>query len=160
MAALTEHQQHRIAKARQLAELDGIRDICEYTRISDDNTARANLLGQAQGFLGEMAGLAERLNADNSRLRNDRARYRAQLHLAPDADDQETAGYAPDGPLHTAPAGPYTTPADRRQAFLNALAGVDLGDYDQRIIDWLCNLDDPTCRTIISLIRRTSQATT
>jgi hypothetical protein len=66
--------------------------------------------------------------------------------------------YVPDGPLDTSPAGPYTPPEDRRQAFLSALAGVDLGTYDDRIIDWLCGLDDPTCRTLVSLIRRARKA--
>ena len=62
--------------------------------------------------------------------------------------------YAPDGPLETSPPGPYTAPEDRRQAFLSALAGVELGAYDDAIIEWLCGMDDPTCRTVVSLIRR------
>jgi hypothetical protein len=66
--------------------------------------------------------------------------------------------YAPGGPLDTAPAGPFTPPEDRRQAFLSALAGVELGTYDDQIIDWLSGLDDPTCRTIVSLIRRAREA--
>ena len=70
------------------------------------------------------------------------------------------AGYAPDddGPLDTAPPGPYTPPAGRRQALLSALAGVELGAYDDAIVGWLCGLDDPTCRTVVSLIRRARRA--
>jgi hypothetical protein len=68
------------------------------------------------------------------------------------------AGYAPPGPLDAAPAGPFTPPADRRKALLAVLAGVDLGAYDDRIIGWLCDLDDPTCRTVVSLIRRARAA--
>ena len=64
------------------------------------------------------------------------------------------ADYAPDCPLHGAPDGPFTQPGDRRQAFLSALAGVELGAYDNTIIDWLCGMDDPTCRTVVSLFRR------
>ncbi|MGW6210909.1 hypothetical protein [Streptomyces sp. NPDC055109] len=33
-------------------------------------------------------------------------------------------------------------------------AGVELGSYDLRIVDWLAGLDWPTVATIASLIRR------
>jgi hypothetical protein len=70
----------------------------------------------------------------------------------------DPTGYAPDGPLDSAPAGPFADPAERRAAFRSALVGVNLGEYDNRIIGWLCNLDDPTCRTVVSLILRAREA--
>jgi hypothetical protein len=70
----------------------------------------------------------------------------------------DPTGYAPRGPLETAPSGPFTHPADRHAAFTAALAGADLGTYDWRIIDWLCGMDDPTCRTVVSLLWRARTA--
>ena len=67
----------------------------------------------------------------------------------------DPTGYAPDGPLEMAPRGPFARDLNlRREAFTAALAGVDLGAYDRRIVDWLVNWDDPTCRTVVSLIWR------
>ena len=66
----------------------------------------------------------------------------------------DPTGYAPDGPLEIAPPGPYTHPADRHAALTAALDGAQLGTYDWRTVDWLAGLDDPTCRTIVSLIWR------
>jgi hypothetical protein len=37
---------------------------------------------------------------------------------------------------------------------MDALQGVPLGSYDLQIIHWLSELDDPTARTITSLILR------
>ena len=71
----------------------------------------------------------------------------------------DPTGYAPIGPLEKAPSGPLVTgPGPRRDAFTAALADVQLGTYDQRVIDWLCDLDDSTCRTVVSLIWRARQA--
>jgi hypothetical protein len=72
--------------------------------------------------------------------------------------DLDPIEYAPDGPLETAPTGPFTDPADRHEAFVAVLAGIEMGAYDWRIIDWLAGLDDPTCRTIASLMWRCRQA--
>lgn len=70
----------------------------------------------------------------------------------------DPTGYAPDGPLETSPPGPFTESEKRRKAFASALEGIELGTYDRRIIDWLCGLDDQTCRTVISLIWRAREA--
>jgi len=69
----------------------------------------------------------------------------------------DPTGYAPTGPLETTPQGGFAKPDERRKAFTAALVGVELGDYDRRIIEWLCELDDPTCRTLVSLIWRARQ---
>lgn len=66
--------------------------------------------------------------------------------------------YVPAGPLEKAPEGGYRKPAVRLEAFAAVLDGVPAGAYDQRIIDWLCGLDDTTCRTLASLMERCRQA--
>ena len=74
-------------------------------------------------------------------------------------DDRPPHDYVPAGPLDAAPwEGGYQLPETRAAAFRAVLAGADLGDYDQRIIAWLAGLDDPTCRTVASLIWRARQA--
>jgi hypothetical protein len=70
----------------------------------------------------------------------------------------DPSGYAPAGPLETSPGGPYADPSKRRIAFAGALNGVELGEYDERVISWLAGLDDPTCRTLVSLIWRARKA--
>jgi hypothetical protein len=74
------------------------------------------------------------------------------------ADMTDPTGYAPGGPLDTAPVGGYTPSNRRREAYTVALDGAELGNYDKRIIDWLCGLDDTTNRTIVSLIWRARKA--
>jgi hypothetical protein len=71
----------------------------------------------------------------------------------------DPTGYAPAGPLEKTPSGPYNDPSKRHEAFAAALAGVELGTYDRCIIDWMCGLDDSTCRTVISLIWRAREVT-
>lgn len=71
-------------------------------------------------------------------------------------DDRPPHDYIPaPGPIGAAPwQGGYALPETRSGAFRAVLAGVDLGAYDSRIIAWLAGLDDPTCRTVASLIWR------
>jgi hypothetical protein len=78
-----------IARARQLAGLDGADALLEHTGETDYARAYASAFGEAQHLLAVLAVMAGRLQADVSRLRNDRARYRVQLSLPRDADDQE-----------------------------------------------------------------------
>jgi hypothetical protein len=47
----------------------------------------------------------------------------------------------------------------RRQAILDALQGVELGAHDWQTVDWLAGLDEPTSRTIVSLLLRVRDAT-
>lgn len=68
--------------------------------------------------------------------------------------DQPPHGYIPADPLDESPPGGFQPREVREEALAAVLAGVPLGDYDQRVIDWLCNLDDPTARTIGSLLWR------
>jgi hypothetical protein len=62
--------------------------------------------------------------------------------------------YIPAGPLEAAPYLGYCPPEVRQQAFSAVLEGVELGAYDLRIVAWLTGWDDPTCRTIASLMWR------
>ncbi|MFS8198817.1 hypothetical protein ACLVWQ_09015 [Streptomyces sp. CWNU-52B] len=65
------------------------------------------------------------------------------------------------GPIHRAPYGFVEDPG-QRAALLAELkaAGVELGTYDLRIVDWLAGWDWPTVATIASLIRRAHRSAT
>jgi len=64
--------------------------------------------------------------------------------------------YAPVEPLDVEPSGPAADPIQREQALRDALRGVQLGEYDERIIRWiLCRLDNWTLRVVVSLLERT-----
>ncbi len=58
------------------------------------------------------------------------------------------------GPVEAAPYLGYRPPEVRQEAFSAVLEGVELGAYDMQIVNWLTGWDDPTCRTIASLMRR------
>ena len=62
--------------------------------------------------------------------------------------------YIPDGPIEAAPYHGYCPPEIRQEAFGAVLEGVETGAYDRRIIAWLAQWDDTTCRTITSLMWR------
>jgi hypothetical protein len=46
------------------------------------------------------------------------------------------------------------SPAVRMEAFKAALEGIPTGAYDDRVIAWLCEQDDPTAKTVVSLMWR------
>ncbi|MET7601364.1 hypothetical protein ABZS96_02305 [Streptomyces avermitilis] len=71
--------------------------------------------------------------------------------------DEPQTDPIPDGPLDTAPNG-YLSHETARVLLLNELqsAGVEMGAYDRRIVEWLAGWDSPTVATIASLIRRTA----
>lgn len=48
--------------------------------------------------------------------------------------------------------------ADRVAALLEALDGVELGDYDRRIVEWLADWDNGTVGTVASLFYRAREA--
>ncbi|WP_433889655.1 hypothetical protein [Streptomyces sp. CA-111067] len=60
-----------------------------------------------------------------------------------------------DGPIDSTPFG-YSPESSQREALYAELvkAGVELGAYDRRIVDWIAGWDYPTVATIASLIRR------
>src|SRR3974390_1252892 len=62
----------------------------------------------------------------------------------------------PRGParLEAAPYEGYCPPEVRQEAFSAVLEDVELGAYDLRIVPWLTQWDDTTCRTIASFLWR------
>ena len=62
--------------------------------------------------------------------------------------------YVPSGPLEDGPPGGYQPAGVRREALAAVLDGIPLGAYDRRVLDWLAGLDDPTCRTLASVMLR------
>ena len=66
------------------------------------------------------------------------------------------------GPLDREPPSilPYPSRDDREAWIRQALAGVELGDYDQRIIAWLAGSDVATVGTVVSWLHRVRQAGT
>ena len=62
--------------------------------------------------------------------------------------------YIPAGPVEAAPYEGYCPPEVRQEAFAAVVEGMETGAYDCRIIAWLAQLDDTTCRTIASLMWR------
>ncbi len=88
---LTAADRHAIDMARQLVSAndpDAVRKVTG-TKSADLTMVYAEAFGAAQVWLRELADLAGRLEADASRLRNDRARYRTRLVLPPDDDDRK-----------------------------------------------------------------------
>jgi hypothetical protein len=62
-------------------------------------------------------------------------------------------------PLQEAPAGPWVDQGDREEALSDALRNIELGAYDELIIGWLVrHTDNPTMRTLVSLIERVRDA--
>jgi len=62
--------------------------------------------------------------------------------------------YIPAGPLEAAPYLGYRPPEVRQEAFSAVLEDVETGTYDTQIVNWLTGWDDPTCRTLASLMWR------
>jgi hypothetical protein len=62
-------------------------------------------------------------------------------------------------PLETEPLGPYTDPHQREEALRDALRGVDLGRYDERMIDWAVKrFDNSALRVFVSWMERARTA--
>jgi type II secretory pathway component PulM len=67
--------------------------------------------------------------------------------------------YAPIAPLETEPLDSYTEPEQREEALRDALRGVELGTYDQRMIDWCVKrFDNSALRVLVSWLERVRQA--
>lgn len=75
-----------------------------------------------------------------------------------DPSSGESSGVVlPAGPIESAPWG-LARSADFPALLAEAFAGVELGAYDQTIIDWLAGWDAPTVVTVASLVRRARKA--
>lgn len=57
---------------------------------------------------------------------------------------------------HYRPAGTE----ERRSALMKALEGVELGAYDERLLDWLAGQEVPVVAVVISLLLRVRKAAT
>lgn len=64
--------------------------------------------------------------------------------------------HLPKGPIETDPIDVYSgrTLSEVENLLEEAVAGIDLGAYDRRIVDWLKGWDQPTIVVIASLLRR------
>jgi hypothetical protein len=63
----------------------------------------------------------------------------------------------PGGPLESAPGG-FVPEAERAVLLAGVLSGVEMGEWDRRVADWLAGLDTSTALTIASWIARTREA--
>jgi hypothetical protein len=63
----------------------------------------------------------------------------------------------PAGPVREAPVG-FVSFVEQRRILAEALAGVELGEWDGRIVDWLAGWDACTVLTIASWIVRSRAA--
>ena len=68
-----------------------------------------------------------------------------------------TAGRLPAGPVEVPPAG-FAPRAEQAEMLAGVLAGVELGAWDRRIVDWLAGWDASTVVTVASLIARSRAA--
>jgi hypothetical protein len=63
----------------------------------------------------------------------------------------------PDGPVEVPPAG-FMPRAEQEQILEAALAGIELGGHDRRIVAWMANWDTSTLVTVVSWIVRARAA--
>jgi hypothetical protein len=67
------------------------------------------------------------------------------------------AGHVPAGPVEVAPRG-FVPEAEQAAILAAALAGIELGAWDRRIVGWLAGWDASTVVTIASWIVRSRAA--
>ena len=63
----------------------------------------------------------------------------------------------PAGPLQSAPGG-FVPEPERAVILAGVLAGIELGAWDRRIVEWLAGWDTCTALTVASLIARARAA--
>jgi hypothetical protein len=133
-------QRRAIERARELAEAAAtVQTLAAYFGVSTQHPG--------EFFYAAYAAAADRLRD-----------LLTSLDVA-DAGQADPGGnpphaYIPAGPLKAAPHLGYCPPGVRQEAFSAVLEGVELSAYDTRIVNWLTGCDDPTCRTIASLMWR------
>jgi hypothetical protein len=66
--------------------------------------------------------------------------------------------HLPDGPIEAEPPGSPEPPDVRLDVLAAVLDGVETAPYDDKVLGWLAGLDDPTYRTVASLLWRCRQA--
>ena len=65
----------------------------------------------------------------------------------------------PAGPVETPPGG-FVPPAEQAEILAGVLAGIELGAWDRRILEWIAGLDASTVLTVASWIARSRAAGT
>lgn len=98
-----------------------------------------------------LAVAAERIRDRIADLLTDWPRPAADLVIDPPSPARPAVSQAP---LNVEPPGPHMPEAERLALLTESLAGVNLGDYDARILRWLARADTPTVRAVASLIGR------
>lgn len=68
------------------------------------------------------------------------------------------AGRVPAGPVQAPPPG-FLPEAERARILAAALAGIELGAWDRRILHWMSSWDPATVLTVASWITRTRAIT-
>jgi hypothetical protein len=63
----------------------------------------------------------------------------------------------PRGPVEAPPRG-FVPQAEQARILAGVLAGIELGAWDQRIVEWLAGWDTCTALTVASLIARARTA--
>ena len=63
----------------------------------------------------------------------------------------------PGGPVQAPPRG-FMPAAEQAQILAGVLAGIELGTWDRRIVEWLAGWDTCTVLTVASLITRARAA--
>jgi hypothetical protein len=63
----------------------------------------------------------------------------------------------PDGPVEAPPHG-FVPQAEQARILAGVLAGIELGAWDQQIVQWLARWDTCTVLTVASLIARARAA--
>ena len=139
-SALTSDQRRAIERARKLAEAAAtVQTLAAYLGVSTQHPS--------QSFCAAYTAAVDRLR--------DLLASIDQAGAGPaDPDGNPPHIYIPAGPLETAPYLGYCPPEVRQEAFSAILEGVELDACDTQIVNWLTGWDDPTCRTIASLMWR------
>ena len=65
----------------------------------------------------------------------------------------------PAGPVETPPGG-FVPPAEQAEILAGVLAGIELGAWDRRVLEWMAGLDASTVLTVASWIARSRAAGT
>jgi hypothetical protein len=63
----------------------------------------------------------------------------------------------PAGPVETPPRG-FVPAAEQAEILAGVLAGIELGAWDRRILEWMAGWDAPTVLTVASWIARSRAA--
>lgn len=139
--ALSGDRRRAIERARELAEAAAtVETLAAYLGVSTQHPGQFfyTAYGAAMDTLRDLLASLDEAGAGQA---------------DPGADPPHA--YVPAGPIEAAPLGGYCPPEIRLEAFAAVLEGVETGGaYDRRIVAWLAQLDDSTCRTIASLMWR------